>query len=585
MFRIKSERIAIYKRIYPFLKNQKPLYITLAGLKVFGLVLSLISPIFYMMLINDVMVEGKLNMLIWVVAGYVGIYLLQSLSIVLNKITYNTLFIKFNLKLRTTLISRLGHMKTADIEKYDTGDIKNRVEGDAGIFEKFLMSHCLDYIYAISSAVVIVVILLYLNWILALFGFVMVPLSFWFAKFMSKKAGKVSNEYRENYGKYEGFLHSAIQNWKEIKANNLEKHEVNLLSKHWSTLSKLFVKNQIYWYINRSFVAFKDFFITKMNLYFLGGLLIIYGRFQVAPLLVFMSYYEQFFGNISTITDLIIGLRNDKPSIDRVLEILDYNELKRESAIGLSNEIAIENVSFHYPKSDAVVINKVCLNVFPKEHIAIVGRSGCGKSTLAKLILGVYEPNQGQVRLGQRDIQEIEIGHKIGIVMQEPVLFNLSIRENLRFAKRSALQEELDDACEKADILDFIRDLPEQYETVIGERGIKLSGGQKQRLAIARAILFNPDIIIFDEATSSLDQESEKAILNAIKHLSQGKTVVTIAHRLSSILDANRVAVMDEGKIVAIGTHKSLMGNNIVYDLLFQKQHKEGVSKCYSESC
>jgi len=528
-----------------------------------------------MILINDVMIDGKFGMLIWVVIGYIGIYIFQTLSIVLNKITYNNLFIKFNLKLRASLLSKYGVIKTTDYEKYDAGDLKNRMEGDAGIFEKFFASHCLDYLYAIISAVAIAAILLYMNWFLALFGFVMVPLSFWFAKFMSKKAGKVSNEYRENYGRYEGFLYSSIQNWKEIKANNLEEHETDVLTKHWDVLSRLFVKNQIYSYINRAFIAFKDFFITKMNLYFIGGLLIINGSLEVAVLLVFMNYYEQFFGNISSITDLIISLKNHKPSIDRVLEILDYSELKKEKTI-LTDEIKIEGLSFHYPTSKLFVLKNVSLDIHPQEHITIVGRSGCGKTTLAKLVLGLYEPNEGVVLLGGRNIHEIELDCKIGIVMQEPMLFNLTVKENLLLAKRDASKEDMDMACRQADIYDFVQSLPKKYETVIGERGIKLSGGQKQRLAIARTILLNPNIILFDEATSSLDNESEKAILNSIKYLSQEKTIITIAHRLSSVLDADRVVVMDAGKIITVGANDELKGNNEIYDMLFQKQYQAG---------
>lgn len=295
MLKLKSERLTLFRRLYPFIRQQKFLYFALGGLKLFFLLLSMASPLFYMILINDVMVDGKLYMLIWVIIGYIAIFLLQTLATVLNKITYNTLFNKFNLRLKTSILSKYTKMETLDYNNYDAGDLKNRIEGDIGVFEKFLNSHCIDYIYALVSALTIAVILLCMNWILALFGFVMVPLSFQFAKVMGKKAGKISNEYRENYGRYEGFLHSSLQNWKEIKVNSLEEHETQILTGHWSKLSKLFIKNQIFWFINRAFIAFKDFFITKMNLYFIGGLLIINGRMEVAALLVFMSYYEHFF--------------------------------------------------------------------------------------------------------------------------------------------------------------------------------------------------------------------------------------------------------------------------------------------------
>ena len=403
MLKLKSERLTLFRRLYPFIRQQKLLYFALGGLKLFFLLLSMASPLFYMILINDVMVDGKLYMLIWVIIGYIAIFLLQTLATVLNKITYNTLFNKFNLRLKTSILSKYTKMETLDYNNYDAGDLKNRIEGDIGVFEKFLNSHCIDYIYALVSALTIAVILLFMNWILALFGFVMVPLSFQFAKVMGKKAGKVSNEYRENYGRYEGFLHSSLQNWKEIKVNSLEEHETQILTGHWSKLSKLFIKKQIFWFINRAFIAFKDFFITKMNLYFIGGLLIINGRMEVAALLVFMSYYEHFFGNITSITDLILGLKTERPSIDRVLEILDYPESNKLKVDQLTDEIKIEDVSFSYPNTNAVVLKDISLTISPRQHIAIVGRSGCGKTTLTKLIMGLYPPNNGKIYLGGYD--------------------------------------------------------------------------------------------------------------------------------------------------------------------------------------
>lgn len=574
MLNLKSERQTLFRRLYPLIKPQKFLYFTLGGLKIFFLLLSLLSPLFYMILINDVMINQKLYMLIWVVAGYVGVFLLQTVATVLNRSAYNTLFIKFNLRLKKNILSKYTKMEMADYNNCDAGDLKNRIEGDVGVIEKFLNSHCLDYIYALISAITIAVILLIMNWILALFGLLMVPLSFQFAKVMGNKAEKVSAEYRESYGEYEGFVHSSLQNWKEIKVNCLEEQETQILTRHWDKLSNLFIKNQIFWFINRAFIAFKDFFITKMNLYFIGGLLIIYGHMEVAVLLVFMSYYEQFFGNISSIADLTLGLKADRPFIDKVLKILDYPESNKLRVGQLTDEIKVENISFSYPNTTAVVLKNISFAISSQQHIAIVGRSGCGKTTLIKLIMGVYPPDNGKIYLGGYDINTINfdsIGRKIGVVMQEPILFNSTIRENLQLAKRRVTSDELDIACKQANIFDFIQELPEKYETVVGERGIRLSGGQKQRLAIARTILLNPDIIIFDEATSSLDHESERAILSSIKSLSMNKTIITIAHRLSSILDTDCVVLMDVGRVVAVDKHENLKGKKELYDLLFKK--------------
>lgn len=578
MFKIKNERVEIFKKLYPFIKKNKWHYLLLGGFKMYFLVLSLITPVLYMILINDVMTDKELNMLFWVILGYIAVYLLQTLGIVLNKIVYNKLFIKLNLKIKTELLSKYTEIETKDFVNYGAGDLKNRIVDDVNVFEKFLSSHCLEYFSAVTSAIVIAFILFSMNWKLSIFGFVMVPLSFLFTKVMSKKAEKVSNEYRENYGEYEGFLQSSVQNWKEIKVNNLEEKQTKILTNYWDKLSTLFIKNQIYWYINRAFISFKDFFITKMNLYFLGGLFVINGNMEVAILLGFMSYYDQFFKNILKITNLKLGLKSDRPSIDRVFEILKYpvQEIEKVNVVG--DEIQLSNVYFRYDESQEMILKNINIQIKDNEHIALVGRSGCGKTTLAKLLLGIHRAETGTVTIGGKTTHAITTdgtSKKVGAVMQEPVLFNLTIRENLMFAKRSATQSELNLACQRASILDFIESLPNQFETIIGEDGIKLSGGQKQRLAIARTILFDPDIVVFDEATSSLDNENEKAILDSIKYLSKDKTIITIAHRLSSILDADRVIVMDAGEIVASGRHYELKGNMMFMIYCFKNSMRQ----------
>jgi ATP-binding cassette subfamily B protein/subfamily B ATP-binding cassette protein MsbA len=574
---LKIKRFEIFRKVFPFIRDQKSLYFTLGGIKIWNLLLSLIGPVLYLVLINDIMINKKTSLLPLVIAGYIGIYLLQTLGTVINKRLYNKLFLKFNLRIKTKILSIFTRMNVKSFSSFNVGDLKNRMDGDIGVIEKFFNSHILDYFYAVASVTVITIILLFMNWILALTSFIMVPISFMFVKILGKRTQKVSEQQRKMQGEYESFLHESFQSWKQIKANNLENNRSDQFQIYRDQLSKLFFKSHVYWFINRAFIAFKDFFITRMNLYFIGGLLIISGHTNVGVLLAFMNYYGQFFDNISVITDSILGLKNDIPSINRVFEILNYTIIDKPKINNLSDNIYVSDLDFRYYDDQPLVLKNINFSITPKEHVAIVGRSGCGKTTLAKLMVGLYEPLSGKICFGDIDINKIafeSIGHKIGIVLQEPPLFNLSIRENLQFAKNSADDSELAVVCKKANIYDFICGLPDGFDTVIGEHGIKLSGGQKQRLSIARVFLQNPDVIVFDEATSSLDSENEKAIVNAINELSQGKTVVTIAHRLSTILGCARVIVMDDGKILAVGKHEDLKNNNETYDLLFKKQYQ-----------
>ena len=573
MKKIKSERLSLLKRLSPFLKSNKKSFSVVIIIKIIGMLLSLVSPAIYLVLVDDVMTDGRLKMLWVVLAGYVGVFVIQTLCSIINKKAYNHYFIIFNTKLKISIINKITSLRAQDYEKYSSGDLKNRLESDSGVFERFVMSHIVDYAYSILNCMIIGIILVYSNWILAIVGFVMVPLSFWFSKVMAKKAGAVSNEYRSEYGEYESFIHNSVQGWKEVKSNQLENELTNSLSQKWLKLSKLFVKQQVLWFVNRSFIAFKDMFITKMNLYFIGGLLILNGKYEVAALLVFMNYYEQFFGSISSITNLIVQFKTDKASISRVVELLDYVSPKSNEYESQSTSITVDDVSFNYPACESEVLKHVSFSIPPQKHTAIVGRSGCGKSTLVKLILGIYEPVNGNVMIGEQSTTNINWKRKMGVVMQDPTLFNLSIEDNLRMVNKYVTSEEIDSACNKANIYDFIQKLPDGYQTIIGEKGVKLSGGQRQRIAIARVLLLDPQIVIFDEATSSLDYENEKAVIEALKNLSKGRTVISISHRLSSIIDADQVVVVEGGAITGIGTHKELLNHNKLYDALFESQY------------
>jgi len=564
---MKNTRINIFKKIFPYIKNDKNKYILLIIFKAVFLLITLVTPYFYYLLINNVIIKRDFNMLIVVIIGYIGLFLIETFFKVLNTKTYNTVFLKLKLNIKLKVFKKISRMDYDDFKKYEIGDLYNRSDGDIDAIESFLTTHTLELVFKGLSAVVTLVILFVLDWRLGAFGCVMVPLSFWFAKFMSKKSGRIANEYREKYGTYETFLHNSFQNWKDIKAYNLEDKQDKI---------KLFVKKQIYWFINRGFIAFKDFFITKMNLYFLGGLFIISGSMEIAILLVFMNYYKSFFSYISELTDSIVKFKSDLPLIDRVLEILDFSIKDKQKLKFKKSNINISDLSYTYNSLNEFNLDNINLEINENEHIAIIGRSGCGKTTIAKLLTGLLKPNSGIIKIDNYNIQDIsyeQLNKKISIVMQNPYMLNLTIKENLLLANNKVSFLEMDLACKKANIYDFIYSLPNRYNTIIGEKGVKLSGGQRQRLAIARTFLLNPDIIIFDEATSSLDSESEKAIIESIKILSENKTLITIAHRISSIMDADRVIILEDGKITGNGTHDEHRNNNEIYDTMLNAQY------------
>lgn len=562
-------RLATFRRLCQ--DKMTPLYQLLA-LKGYFLGIVLLTPLCYLVFIRDVLEAKKFEMIWFVMLSYILLYAFESLGIVMQKRIQNSFFMPLKLNIRKQMAHNLSTMQHETYKEHLVGDLKQRLDTDVEVVQSFFTTHCIDYIYATISALVLTGFMFYINWILTLIGLVAVPLSFLFASFMSKKPGRIADAFRTQHGMYETDVHNAFQNWRMIKAHGLEQHESNMVKKHWDILTPLFIKKQIYWFINRSFIAIKDTFITTMNLYFVGGILVINGQLELGLLLMFMNYYSKFYSNIEQMIQSILSLKVDEASLNRVLEILDAVPADRAKPSFVEGHLNMQNVSYAYSDHDQALVD-VTLAIKEKTHVAIVGRSGAGKSTLIKLLMGTFKPTEGSVQIGEHQVAEMSreaISKRMAVVMQEPYFFNLSIADNLKMANKSATSNQLIEVCQQANIHDFIRELPKAYETVIGENGIKLSGGQKQRLAIARMLLMQADILIFDEATSALDHENEKSIIHTLSELKHHKTIISIAHRLSTITTADHVLVLDQGRVVSEGSHVNLAKECHVYQQLFK---------------
>lgn len=552
----------------------------LAGLSLakLGLLISgLISPYLFKLLVDNVMIQKEIALLGWICLGYLMIYAVET-GIHYVQLYFNNQFsVKFSLDLRMRMWKKIIRFDDILLKRYMGGDLKNRLDQDVDSCEAFAANQIVNYGYSWLLSCVNGVILLTISWKLAVFGFLMVPLSFWMTRWLGNGVKRSSEGYRQEWGAYEDWLQKSLGNWKEVKVLGIEKREAIQFTGHWKRLSKLFFKQQMYWYGNRSFVAFKDFFVTRMNLYFLGGLLIFNGELSVGSLIVFMRYYEQFFTGINNINNLDLELKKDIPSLTRVAEILKLSIPVRPSYSPkmISGQIRFSAVSFLYDNATGHGVKDIDFTVEPGQRVAIVGRSGSGKSTLVQLLTGVYTPQQGSILLDGVPLQEINsvsLRRQVGIVMQENTLFNFSIKENIRLARPKASNAEIEEVCRRAHIHEFIADLPDRYDTYLGEKGVRLSGGQKQRLLIARAFLKKPTILIFDEATSQMDPETERHIQNSLEQLSDIKTIIIVAHRLSSIKIADRILVMDQGRIVGSGTHDDLIRTNALYQALFSEK-------------
>jgi len=322
-------------------------------------------------------------------------------------------------------------------------------------------------------------------------------------------------------------------------------------------------------------------FIAPLLLLFIASRFLIEHDMTNGQLVTFYGYWIMMGGTIRMITHSFPNIFSGLASADRIFDFFDEQALvkDKDNARDMSEakgKISFESVTFRYPREeDKIVLDNFSMHVQAGKKIGLVGPSGAGKSTILSLIMRFYDPDSGIVRIDDQDLKDYKqksVRNQLGIVMQESMFFAGTIAENLRLAKDDATKPEMRRALENANAMEFVNEMPDNPETVLGERGVKLSGGQKQRLSIARVFLRDPPILLFDEATSSLDSISEKLVQEAMNRLMAGRTAIIIAHRISTIINADEIFVLENGKIAQTGTHKDLLKNNVLYRELCRQQ-------------
>ena len=397
--------------------------------------------------------------------------------------------------------------------------------------------------------------------------------------FLIKNNVKLRVRYNKEEDNISHIIADNLINYETVKYFASEKREVfNLVEsfKKWTrSVWKLVMSSM---WINLS-VRLLSVITTIIILAMLGSD-VINKKITAGDFILVMTFLMQIFPNIEKIVFRLRSIMNDYTDIKDYFAILDYplevkdpeQPLKFECKKG---EVEFKNLSFSYEGGQEALKN-ISIAMSAGTSTALVGRSGSGKTTMTKLLMRVYDPNEGQVLVDGFDIRQIkkeDLRRNIGIVPQEPILFNSSIGYNIGYSLENATKEEIENAAKLANLHDFIVTLEKGYDTVVGERGVKLSGGQKQRLAIARVFLLNPKIIIFDEATSHLDSESERLIQNSMEKLAKGKTMIIIAHRLSTIMKADKIIVLDNGNVIEEGKHSDLLSRNSgIYKKLWELQ-------------
>lgn len=540
-------RIHVICRLRPFAIGVQKLYLINFCSAVVVLFLGLAIPLFYSLFIEKVILGKRLDFLFPVFLGYVSIQLMNTgITFLRNYCQYrvnNQVTVEMKLKILDLLLKQ----PFTEYEKINVGEKKMVIDDAVLKVRDFTNIQTTEYLINYLKMFLLLILLFVLEWHLALILIIAVPLTFWINHVIGKKARKNDEKIWQNDGAMGGYIYSVLNGWREIRALNLESTCQDTFKAYAQKYSRLFLVFIEFWVARFMIIPkIKDEFLMQFLLYFLGGLLIFRGNITIGALLVFAQYYSQLVNTVQAVVNADTDLQEGMVFYDRALSALEEEIHVDDNVISDIPDctLVFDHVSFSYEDGDSEVLKDFSMEISQGERVGIVGESGRGKTTLLKMIVGMLEPTSGSVLFGNHNLKRVSlqaVHKKVGFVLQENMLFNTTIRENLLYGDENATNADMREACKRAFIDEFINKLPDGYETVIGERGIKLSGGQKQRLVLARLFLRDVDMFIFDEATSALDQHAENEVQQAIKNIGQDKTIIVVSHRASSLNLCDRV--------------------------------------------
>ena len=465
------------------------------------------------------------------------------------------------------------------LESKHSGQYISHIMFDVGQVNTLVSNGVLNLMKDSLTLIVLIGLMFYQNWKLAFFALLMMPLAAFVAKSLGKRIGKATKESIILNASLISYLSEMLKGSRMIKIFQQEKFESDRSSKILT--DNMHIRNKVGFIMIRAtpIMELLTGFMIAGFIYF-SGFMIISGEMGINNFFSFLTAMMLAYQPIRSLATINMMFYQGATGAERVFKVLDtepdIKEIENHPNLKINTgNIEFKNVSFTYPKTDAEAVKNINISIKGGTTAALVGHSGAGKSTIVNLIPRFYDPKEGSIQIDGQIINEVSLASlrkKISMVSQDTILFDDTVRANIAYAKLNASEEEIKKACDFAAASDFIKDLPKSYETLIGENGIRLSGGQKQRISIARAVLKNSPIILLDEATSSLDSASEEKVQNAIINLTKNKTTLVIAHRLSTIIRADKIFVLNQGKIADFGTHNELLKNSMIYKNLYSKQ-------------
>jgi ATP-binding cassette subfamily B protein len=552
-----------------FIPHRWPLAVVTAIIVASSLV-GLASPFLLRAVIDNALPHKNLQLLAWLVIGMVAVAAITSGFGVVQTWISTRVGQEVMHDLRTRVFSHLQRQSIAFFTRTRTGEVQSRIQNDIGGMEAVVTSTATSIASNLTTAVATAVAMVALSWRLSLISLVIMPPAIYLTRKVARMRKAITAEQQReladlNVTIEEGLSINGVQLAKTMGAGPAL---VRRFSDSSARLVDLELRSQLAgrWRMASLSIIFAA---VPAIIYLAAGLPATAGAISIGTLIAFTTLQNTLFRPITGLLNTSVSVISSLALFARIFEYLDLPVEVDEPAhpievdpAQVAGHVRLEDVSFAYPGADRSALSDVSLDVPAGSTLALVGETGSGKTTLGSLMARLYDPSSGAVRVDGMDLRDLRLADLaaiVGVVSQETYLLHTTVRENLRYAKPTATDAEIEDVARAAQIHDLIVSLPDGYETTVGSRGHRFSGGEKQRIAIARTLLRDPRILVLDEATSALDTETERAVQQAFDTLAQGRTTITIAHRLSTVRNADQIVVLDHGHVVEAGTHTSLL--------------------------
>jgi ABC-type multidrug transport system fused ATPase/permease subunit len=568
----------VLKRLLFFLTPYWRVLLVSAALLLALTGLELVPPLVHRAIVDEVIGARDLSYLAGLLGSLIGVHAFLGLVDVGDSYLRHSLGARFILDLRVHLYAYLQRLSLSFFERISTGELMSRVTNDVNALERFVTHGSALTVADLLRLVGAGAVLFVLEWRLALLVLLPLPVLAVMLRYFNTSVRPIYRSVRDRLGDINARLQDSLSGIRVIQAYGQEDRELERFTTESEHYYEARVKSIRYWSTFFPVMRFVAALGTAIVLG-AGAILVVRDELSLGTLVAFLSYIASFYQPLNRLTEIDNLLQEAIAAGERIFELLDEMSDIGDApqAVALppfQGHVVFDRVHFRYGTGDEV-LQDVSFDMAPGEVVALVGPSGAGKTSIANLLCRFYDPIQGRVTVDGHDLRAIKLASlraQVAVVLQDTFLFNTTIRENLLYGKPGATEAELIAATQTACAHDFVMALPMGYDTEIGERGVKLSAGQKQRLALARAILADPRILILDEATSSVDAEAEYLIQTALESVLKGRTALIIAHRLSTIRSADKIIALDNGQIMEAGDHHQLMRRGGLYSQLYRRQ-------------